>query len=446
MIEAEHGRVALDAALGAADGPPRPAMPNLRATLRPPATGARAVFDSESLAFAHPVDARRLAAALAEPALGLVRAKALVRDLDGTPTEVQVVGAHSRARAGAHRDAARGRLVCICRADASTARRSRPWCEAARPPRASPGSDFPRALAPRVLPCADGTGYAVVGARRRRCDELEKGANMNHWTRRDVLHAAALGGASSIFGLPLDAAAQAARGGTLVIGYPQTPRSLNPAIQSGAAAMMPGAQLFATPLRFDAKWQPHPYLAERWILSDDGRSVTLFLRKDAKFHDGRPVTSADVQFSVETVRDHHPFKTMFAPVNGVTLPDAHTAVIRLAEPHPALLLAMSSALLPILPKHVFGDGQPILTHPRNANPVRSGPFKLVEFKPGEHLIMERFDRLLPERARLLDRIVLRYFRDPASMLLALERGEIDAHTGMVDAREIERARKIPASR
>ena len=266
---------------------------------------------------------------------------------------------------------------------------------------------------------------------------------MNHWTRRDVLHAAALGGASSIFGLPLDAAAQAARGGTLVIGYPQTPRSLNPAIQSGAAAMMPGAQLFATPLRFDAKWQPHPYLAERWILSDDGRSVTLFLRKDAKFHAGRPVTSADVQFSVETVRDHHPFKTMFAPVNGVTLPDAHTAVIRLAEPHPALLLAMSSALLPILPKHVFGDGQPILTHPRNANPVGSGPFKLVEFKPGEHLIMERFDGYFLKDRPLLDRIVLRYFRDPASMLLALERGEIDAHTGMVDAREIERARKIP---
>lgn len=117
VIESEHGQVALEVALGTplaggAHGA-GDVSDESRATLRPPAPGARAVFDSESLEFAHPVDARRLAAALAEPALGLVRAKALVRDLDGTPTEVQVVGAHWRARASAHRDPARGRLVCI---------------------------------------------------------------------------------------------------------------------------------------------------------------------------------------------------------------------------------------------------------------------------------------------------------------------------------------------
>jgi peptide/nickel transport system substrate-binding protein len=261
--------------------------------------------------------------------------------------------------------------------------------------------------------------------------------------RRALMQASAAAAATSLFGIPEQVLAQAARGGTFVMGLPQSPRSLNPAIQSGAAVMIPGAQLFATPLKFDAKWQPQPFLAERWILSDDARSVTLFLRKDAKFHDGRPITSADVQFSVETVRDNHPFKSMFGPVNGVTLTDAHTAVIRLSEPHPALLLAMSSALLPILPKHIFGDGQPIATHPRNGNPVGSGPFKLVEFKPGEHVILERFDGFFLKDRPMLDRFIVRFFRDPASMLLALERGEIDAHTGLVDAREIERAKKIP---
>jgi hypothetical protein len=74
-------------------------------------------------------------------------------------------------------------------------------------------------------------------------------------------------------------------------------------------------------MRIDDRWQPTPYLAERWSVSDDARSITLFLRKDAVFHDGRPVTSEDVQFSVEAVRDNHPFKTMFGPVNAVTLPD-----------------------------------------------------------------------------------------------------------------------------
>ena len=267
---------------------------------------------------------------------------------------------------------------------------------------------------------------------------------MKAWNRRDILKASALGAGASFFGIPERVIAQNAKGGVFVAGLPQSPRSLNPAIQSGAAVMFPGAQLFASPLKFDAKWQPKPFLAERWILSDDARSVTLFLRKDAKFHDGRPITSADVQFSVEAVRDHHPFKTMFGPVNAVTLPDAHTAVIRLSEPHPALLLAMSTpALLPILPKHIFGDGQPLATHPRNANPVGSGAFKLVEFKPGEHVVLERFDGFFLKDRPVLDRFIIRFFRDPSSMLLALERGEIDAHTGLVDAREIERAKKIP---
>ena len=49
---------------------------------------------------------------------------------------------------------------------------------------------------------------------------------------------------------------------------------------------MPSTQLFASPLRFDDKWNPQPYLAESWKLADDGKSLTLNLRKDAVFHDG----------------------------------------------------------------------------------------------------------------------------------------------------------------
>ncbi|MCH2298603.1 MAG: ABC transporter substrate-binding protein, partial [SAR324 cluster bacterium] len=51
-----------------------------------------------------------------------------------------------------------------------------------------------------------------------------------------------------------------------------TPRQLNPAVQSGSDTGAPGAQLFATPLRFDENWNPQPYLAESWSISDDGLS------------------------------------------------------------------------------------------------------------------------------------------------------------------------------
>lgn len=260
--------------------------------------------------------------------------------------------------------------------------------------------------------------------------------------RRQILKASAAFSGASIFGIPFEVAAQTAKGGVLVIGSTQTPRHLNSAVQSGIATMMPSAQLFASPIRMDKDWKPQPYLAERWDLSPDNRSVTLYLRKDAVFHDGKPITAEDVKFSIETIRDNHPFRSMYGPVHAVTISDPHTAVVRLAEPHPALLLAMSTSLTPIIPKHIFGDGTDVKIHPRNAAPVGSGPFKLVEHKAGEHIILERFDRFFLKDQPRLDRIIVKLFKDPSSMLLAFERGEIDMHQGLSDAREIERAKKI----
>jgi peptide/nickel transport system substrate-binding protein len=259
--------------------------------------------------------------------------------------------------------------------------------------------------------------------------------------RRRLLGSGAALTAGTIFGIPFEVAAQAAKGGVLVIGSTQAPRHLNSAVQSGIATMMPAAQLFASPIRMDKNWKPQPYLAESWTLSPDNRSVALVLRKDAVFHDGKPITSEDVKFSIETIRDNHPFKTMYGPVNAVTINDARSAVIRLSEPHPAVMLAMSTSLTPIIPKHIFGDGTDVKVHPRNSNPIGSGPFKLVEFKPGEYIVLERFDRFFLKDVPKLDRIIVRLFKDSASLLLAFESGEIDVHQGITDPRELERVRK-----
>ena len=186
--------------------------------------------------------------------------------------------------------------------------------------------------------------------------------------------------------LTLDAMAAPKRGGTLVIISSQVPRHFNPAVQSGTATAVPGTQIFATPLRYDENWNPQPYLARSWEVADNGKSVTLKLVENARFHDGKPITSEDVAFSVKTVQENHPFKSMFAAVETVETPDPHTAILRLSQSHPAILLAMSSALLPIIPKHIYGDGQEAKTHPRNADPVGSGPFKFVEYRRGEHII------------------------------------------------------------
>jgi peptide/nickel transport system substrate-binding protein len=215
------------------------------------------------------------------------------------------------------------------------------------------------------------------------------------------------------------------RGGTLVVGSTQTPRHLNGAVQSGIATAMPSTQLFASPLRFDDKWNPQPYLAGEWRLAADGRSLTLNLRKNAVFHDGNPITSADVAFSIMAIKEHHPFQTMFGPVEKVETPDAHTAIIRMSTPHPAIMLAMSPALCPILPKHVYGDGRDLRNHPRNSTDVvGSGPFRFVEFTPGQRVVVERFDRFFLSGRPFLDRIVFNLTPDASSLVLALERGDV----------------------
>ncbi|MBT5849530.1 MAG: hypothetical protein HOH36_03735, partial [Acidimicrobiaceae bacterium] len=216
---------------------------------------------------------------------------------------------------------------------------------------------------------------------------------------------------------------EAVQGGTLIIQSTQVPRHLNGTVQSGYATAVPGTQLNASPLLFDENFEAQPYLAESWEIAEDGLSVTLHLVQDAVFHDGTPITSADVEFSIITARDNHPFKTMFAPVTGVDMPDEHTAVINLSEPHPAILLAMSPGLLPIIPKHIFDDGQDMKTHPRNTEDfVGSGPFTLAEYEAGSIIRLEAFeDFFIPERP-YLDEIIIQITPDPASIVLGLEEG------------------------
>ena len=230
-------------------------------------------------------------------------------------------------------------------------------------------------------------------------------------------------------------------GGTLVAVINHAPRHFNGTVQSGIATMFSASQLFATPLMIDDKWQPQPYLAKSWKIADDGLSVTLNLRDDATFHDGKPITSEDVAFSIMTIKENHPFKTMMGAVDRVDTPDPHTAILRLSRPHPAILLAMSQPLCSIIPKHVFGDGQDVKTHPMNMKPVGSGPFKFVEYKPGEHLILERYDNFFLGRPSL-ERFILKIIPDAVNRLTSLERKECSMDVYVGSPRDISRYKKL----
>ncbi|MEN2990585.1 ABC transporter substrate-binding protein [Tistrella sp. BH-R2-4] len=238
------------------------------------------------------------------------------------------------------------------------------------------------------------------------------------------------------------AVAEPKPGGELVIASSQVPRHFNGAVQSGIATAVASTQIFASPLRFDDQWNPQPYLARSWEVAPDGLSVTLHLVENAVFHDGQPVTSEDVAFSIGVIKANHPFQTMLAPVDTVETPDAHTVVIRLSKPHPALLLAMSPPLMPILPKHIYGDGQDVKSHPANLAPIGSGPFKLTEYKQGEYFVLEKFDKYFMPGRPYLDRIVTRIVPDENNRLIMLERGETGMLSYVSGVREIMRMKKM----
>ena len=268
---------------------------------------------------------------------------------------------------------------------------------------------------------------------------------MNHLTlsRRKSLALALLAALPHMSSLAAPEAPK--RGGTLVVGSTQVMRHVNGAVQSGIATAVPSTQIFASPLRFDDKWNAQPYLAEKWSLAADGKSLTLNLRKGAVFHDGKPITSEDVAFSIMSIKANHPFTTMFGPVEKVETPDAHTAIIRMSTPHPAIILAMAPALCPIIPKHIYGDGTDLKVHPRNSTDVvGSGPFRLTEFKAGQRVVLERFDKFFLAGKPYLDKIIINVNPDSNNLLLGLERGEYQMLPYATSSSELKRIAVNPA--
>lgn len=250
---------------------------------------------------------------------------------------------------------------------------------------------------------------------------MERMGKTTGMTRRTLMWAGALALATALSQASF-AQAEPKRGGTLVIGHDSL-RHLNSAIQSGNSTGVPAAQIFAGLVRIDDKFQPQPYLAQSWEISEDGTTATFKLVEGATFHDGEPVTSEDVAFSIETVKTHSASgPTMYRYVTAVETPDAHTVVVRMEKPIPYLLQALAPGLTPILPKHVYGGEGDIKLNPANSEPVGSGPFKFVEWERGQHIVLERNENFFREGFPYLDRLVFLTYDDATKRRLAIING------------------------
>lgn len=216
------------------------------------------------------------------------------------------------------------------------------------------------------------------------------------------------------------------QGGTLVQLIQPEPPSLAPYNNTSLAIPQVTGKIYDGLLEYGFDLQPRASLAESWSVSDDGRRITFNLREGVKFHDGKEFSSADVQFTImEVMKKVHPRGIGFLKeVTAVETPDALTAVFVLNEPAPYLMSALSGDVTPMLPKHIFGEGD-IRNHPNANKPIGTGPFKMTDWRRGEYVRLDRNPDYWREGKPYLDRVVARFVPDSSTRTALLEKG--DAH-------------------
>jgi len=266
-------------------------------------------------------------------------------------------------------------------------------------------------------------------------------------SRRSFARAASIAAAGPLIGTTLGIGrgleAGPKQGGTLVhLIQPEVP-TLATYLSTSSPVSQGGTRAYAGLLEYNFDLEPLPGVAESWNVSDDGKTVTFKLRNNVKFHDGQPLTSADVKYNIlEIQKNYHPRGPgKFREVHEIETPDELTAILRLENPAPYMMTALSSYETPLVPKHLF-EGTDVSNSEYANAPVGSGPYKFVEWQRGQLIRFDRFEDYFKQGQPYLDRVVQISIADSATRTAVLERGE--AHvTGFggvpySDARELDK--------
>lgn len=248
-------------------------------------------------------------------------------------------------------------------------------------------------------------------------------------SRRDFLKTAGTAGitilvAGSGLASLREASAAAKRSGTLVhLIQPEVP-TLATYMSTSSPVSQGGTRAYSGLLEYGFDLKPRPSVAQSWSVSDDGLTVTFKLRDDVKFHDGKPLTSADVKFTImDVLKQVHPRgPSSFREVSAIDTPDAHTVVLHLDNPAPYMLTALSGYESPLVPKHLF-EGKDLRNLPYANEPVGAGPYKFVEWKRGQYIRYDTFEDYFKPGLPGIARLVQRSIADSATRTAVLERGE-----------------------
>jgi peptide/nickel transport system substrate-binding protein len=254
---------------------------------------------------------------------------------------------------------------------------------------------------------------------------------MSGFSRRDFLMTTAGAAlASGLAGSSKAATGAPKRGGTLVGTWGGfEPQSLFVPAGGGSSPYFTSTKVFERLIRLTADLKFEPVLALGIEPAEDFRSYTIKLRPNVTWHDGKPLTSDDLVFNA--IQYWKPISA------GVTLDalqtaeavDPLTVVLKFKVPVPEFFLksVLAGKAGLVIPKHIY-DGSNIITNPINNTPIGTGPFKVKEWVRGSHVEYARNDNYWNSGLPYLDKLVIRWWRDPASRSAAFEAGQLDIGT------------------
>lgn len=209
--------------------------------------------------------------------------------------------------------------------------------------------------------------------------------------------------------------------------------SLNPFSIRGNAARNIRERVFESLLdrHYDEPFALYGLLAESLSTASDRSSATFKLRREARFSDGTPLTSADVAFTwrilKEQGRPNHRY--YYGKISAVETPDPHTVIMRFDGSPPDRELPLIVGLMPILPKHIY-ENRDIQAASLDV-PVGSGPYEVAELTPGAQVKFQRVEtywgaRLPHNKGRHnFETIIEDYYRDDSTAFEAFKAGDLD---------------------
>ena len=232
-------------------------------------------------------------------------------------------------------------------------------------------------------------------------------------SRRGFLGAAAGAGALTFVGAP---SARAQASGTLTFGLSSYPPSFEPLKSTGTAAGTVKLLIHRGLLSYDKDGALRGELAEEWGVDESG-VWTFRLREGAKWHDGRPVTSADVRYTIETGAAEESaaaYKTFLASISKIETPDARTIRLTFSQPTATAETVFGHYNMPIIPEGSDPEGL-----------VGAGPFKLEGRERGVSIDLVANEDYYKPGLPKLSRIRMVAYADENLRVAALEAGDVD---------------------